>query len=309
MNEAQTRAGIVAIVGRPNVGKSTLLNGILGEKLAIVSHRPQTTRNRILGILTRGPDQIILIDSPGIHRDRANLNTLMVQEAIAGLAGVDCILLVTDLEPIQRTPPTEISFHREDEYVLEQLKNQRPCPPVVVALNKIDQVKNRAQLLPLIELWHQGGFEKIIPISALKKDGLDLLQDELTKLLPNGPHLYPEEMFTDRTERFLVGELIREQVFEQCRQEIPYSTAVEIERFEERKDRKDTCIEAAIYVERESQKAIVIGNGGKRIKQIGIIARHEISRLLGCAVHLKLVVRVEKDWSHLPQGRRRFGYE
>jgi GTPase len=299
------RSGFVAIVGRPNVGKSTLLNRVLGEKLAIVSHHPQTTRNRILGIHTVGADQIVFLDTPGIHRRRANLNRFMVQEALESLQGVDCIVLVTEVAP--GAGPAQLD--PADRYVLEQIKLHEPGASIVVAINKIDRVRDRSVLLPLMAAWAQAGFERLVPMSALDGEGVSALLDEVLALLPRGAHHFPADMITDRAERFLAAEFVREQVFLCCRQEVPYSTAVEVVRFDERPERSDVCIEALIHVERDSQRAILIGKRGATVKKIGTAARHEIAQLLGCTVHLKLTVHVEPEWSHSPQSRHRLGYE
>jgi GTP-binding protein Era len=318
--DAEGRSGFAAIVGRPNVGKSTLLNRILGEKLAIVSPRPQTTRNRILGIHTVGADQIVLVDTPGIHRERANLNRFMVQEALESLASVDAVLLVTEVKH------GRAELDAADAYVLEQIGVHEPHAPIIVAINKIDRLTGPARqlLLPLMALWRDRGFERIVPICALDGDGVDALIAEVLSLLPRGAHQFPAELLTDRPERFLAGELVREQVFLHCRQEVPYSTAVEVISFEERAGRGDSrlhrgapegreqaqiLIEALIHVERASQRAILVGKHGATIKMIGTAARQAIGRLLGCTVHLKLTVHVERDWTHSPQGRRRLGYE
>jgi GTP-binding protein Era len=311
-----TQAGVIAIIGEPNVGKSTLLNALIGQKLAIVSPRPQTTRNRILAVHTAGSCQMVFLDTPGIHRDRANLNRFMVQEALASLDGVDCILLLVAADPrllaraAERASPSEsLDLGPDQAYVMDLLRRHPELPPVVVAVNKVDQVGEKPHLLPLFDLLHQRGFEEIVPISALKGDGIDHLRQVVMARLPHAPHLYNEDMLTDRAERFFVAELIREQVYHQCQQEIPYATAVEIEQFEERSDRADTVIGAVIFVEREGQKGILVGKGGARIKSIGSAARKEIGQLLGCETHLRLEVRIARDWSRSPQGRKRFGYE
>ncbi|MBK8480541.1 MAG: GTPase Era [Proteobacteria bacterium] len=318
-----TRAGTVAICGRPNVGKSTLLNAVVGVKLAIVSPQPQTTRNRILAVKTSGDAQLVLVDTPGIHRRRAGLNRFMVREALASLDGVDCVLLVTEIdprlgkdgarEPERRVPePTaaaEALLHPEDRYVLATIRAHVQRAPLVLAINKIDQLADRRALLPMIEGWRQLGIHAIVPISALQQDGVDGLVAELAAALPEGPHLYPEDMLTDRAERFLAAEFIRERVLRHTRQEVPHATAVEIERFDERRDRGDVVIAARIYVERVGQRAILIGAGGQQIKRIGSEARQEIANLLGCPVHLKLEVAVADDWTHSASGRQRFGYE
>ncbi len=317
-----TRAGIASIVGRPNVGKSTLLNRILGDKLAIVSHRPQTTRNHILGIRTWGKDQLVLLDTPGIHRGRAHLNRFMVSQAMEALDGVDCILLMTAVHEKMQTAVKEgkeVRLHPDDVYVLEQVLRRtevrkseeadRKAPPIIVVINKIDRLQDRRPLLPLVAAWNERGFENIAIISAMEGDGTDDLIKDVLGRLPDGPHLYPDEMLTDRAERFVVAELIREQVFLLCHQEVPYSTAVEIDRYAERDRQKDVFIEATIHTERDSQKAILVGKKGSMIKRIGIAAREEITNLLGCKVHLKLTVHVEKNWTGTVAGRSRLGYE
>jgi GTPase len=315
MTETPKRAGFVTIIGRPNVGKSTLLNAILGEKLAIVSNRPQTTRNRILGVKTRGSDQLVLVDTPGIHRHKSNLNKFMVQEALAGAAGVNAIVFVTEVNSkvLKKaaeadTPADTLRLVDEDRYVLEQIKAIDDQRPVILVINKIDRVKERQHLLPLMEMWHRQGFETIIPISALQNDGVDGLLEALCTFLPEGEHIYPEDMLTDKAERFLASEYVREQVFLRCHEEIPYATAVEIERYETRPS-GDIMVEGAIIVERSGQKAIIIGKRGQMIKEIGTAARQQLGDLLGQTVHMKLTVRVDPDWSHRPTGRRRFGYE
>lgn len=320
-----TRAGTVAIAGRPNVGKSTLLNAVIGVKLAIVSPQPQTTRNRILAVKTTGSAQLVLVDTPGIHRRRTGLNRFMVREALTSLDGVDCVLLVTEVDPrltkgrdresdgrsieAPAAAAPESVLHPHDRYVLAAIRERVQRAPLVLAINKIDQLADRRALLPLIDGWRQLGMHAIVPISALQHDGVDALVAELAATLPEGPHLYPEDMLTDRAERFFAAELIREQVLRQTRQEIPHATAVDIERFDERRERGDVVIAARIYVERPGQRAILIGAGGQQIKRIGTEARQEIARLLGCPVHLQLEVAVADDWTRSASGRQRFGYE
>lgn len=307
--QKNTRTGFAALVGRPNVGKSTLLNALLGQKVAIVSHRPQTTRNRILGVKTEGLSQVVLLDTPGIHRRRANINRFMVREAFETLEGLDCAVLVTEVDPKRLSAAGDAALHPEDAYVLEQVRARNSDVPVVLVINKIDMLRDRKLLLPLMAQWQESGFSSIVPLSALERDGVDVIFAEICKHLPEAPFLYPEDMLTDRAERFLAAELIREQVFRQCREEVPYATAVEILSFDERSGRTDVRIEATIHLERESQKAIVVGAKGARIKEIGTIARAEIGKLLDCTVHLNLTVRVSPDWSRTTAGRRRFGYE
>jgi len=324
------RAGFVAIVGRPNVGKSTLLNRLLGEKLAIVSHRPQTTRNRILGVKSwreqGAVSQLVLLDTPGIHQRRANLNKFMVQQALDSLDGVDCILLVTEVDPRAGHEHGPAALHPQDRFVVDRLATRaggggpplecgpsardqhREGVPVVVALNKVDRLKDRRPLLPLITAWAEHGFDCIVPISALTGEQQGPLLEELVRRLPQGPPLFPEDHLTDQPERFFVAELIREQIYLLCRQEIPYSAAVEVVRFEERRG-GDLCLEAIIHVEQEGQKAILIGKRGAMIRSIGTAARQEISRTLDRPVHLGLTVHVEAGWSRRPAGRRKLGYE
>jgi GTP-binding protein Era len=295
------------------VGKSTLLNRILGDKLAIVSPRPQTTRNRILGIRTYdGRDQLMLLDTPGIHRRRGQLNRFMVKEALDSLEQVDCILLLTEVSGRPAGSAGEdpgARLHPGDSFVLDQVRRREAGAPLVVVINKIDRLRDRGTLLPLMAAWGQRGFPHVVPISALRGDGTGRLVELVRGLLPAGPLLFPEEMLTDRAERFLVAEMIREQVFLRCRQELPYATAVEIERFDERPGRGDVMIEAAVIAERESQKPMLIGKGGAMIRDIGSAARAQIARLLGCEVHLRLRVRVEPGWTRSPASRRRLGYE
>ncbi|HJZ83612.1 MAG TPA: GTPase Era [Polyangia bacterium] len=291
------RAGLCAIVGRPNVGKSTLLNQLLGEKIAIVTPKPQTTRNRILGILNQDepPAQIVFIDTPGIHAGRGALNRWMVEQALAALSDVDVILYMVDA-----TRPPE-------RFVIERLQPVRR--PVVLVLNKIDLVADKNLLLPRIEAWtREGNFSEIIPISATSPDGLNRIVRAVWARLPEGAPMYPRDMVTDAAERFLAAELIREQVFLAARDEVPYASAVTIESWQERKEANDLVVDATIHVERESQKAILVGRGGRVIKEIGTRARAEITRLLGLPVHLKLLVRVDPDWSRSGASLKRMGY-
>ena len=306
----QLRAGTCAIVGRPNVGKSTLLNRILGEKLAIVTPKPQTTRNRIMGIKNLpGRAQIVFVDTPGIHAGRGALNRYMVEQALAALEQVDVVVYMVEAP----RPP--------DRFVLERLAPVRR--PVLCVMNKIDLVKNKNDLLPRIEaLAREMRFAEIIPLSATAGDGVDRVLDAVVARLPEAAPLYPEEMLTDVAERFLVAEFIREQVFLLARDEVPYSTAVTIENWQEKapepphdgepsaeERRADIFIDATIHVERDSQKTILVGRGGKVIKEIGTRARAEMMRLLGVPVHLKLFVRVDPDWSRSQGTLRRMGYE
>jgi GTP-binding protein Era len=292
------RSGFVSLIGRPNVGKSTLLNLLLGQKIAIISPKPQTTRNRILGIKNLPSGQIIFLDTPGIHRSGNLLNQSMVRTALATLQEVDVVCLL-----IEANSPG----HEENDWILENLQKVRK--PVFLAINKIDLVP-KGNLLSIMERFSQKRpFEQIIPISAVLGEGVDILVRELLKILPEGPRLFPEDMVTDLPERFLAAELIREKVFHLTREEIPYATAVAIEEFKEREEKNLVVIRATIQVERETQKGILIGEKGKRLKEIGRLAREEMEALLGVRVFLELWVKVEKNWRDDPRALRRLGFQ
>jgi GTP-binding protein Era len=292
------RSGFVSLIGRPNVGKSTLLNLLLGQKIAIISPKPQTTRNRILGIKNLPSGQIIFLDTPGIHRSGNLLNQSMVRTALATLQEVDVVCLL-----IEANSPG----HEENDWILENLQKVRK--PVFLAINKIDLVP-KGNLLPIMERFSQKrSFEQIIPISAVLGEGVDILVRELLKILPEGPRFFPEDMVTDLPERFLAAELIREKVFHLTREEIPYATAVAVEEFKEREEKNLVVIRATIQVERETQKGILIGEKGKRLKEIGRLAREEMEALLGVRVFLELWVKVEKNWRDDPRALRRLGFQ
>ncbi len=292
------KSGYVALIGAPNVGKSTLLNQLLKEKVSITASKPQTTRNRIVGILNRPECQVILVDTPGIHRARDAFNKMMVDVALGTLGEVDVICMIVDATSSQR----EI-----DELIHERLSHVGT--PVILALNKVDLVRNKGDLLPMLqELGEKWASHAIIPISALTGDGVNLLLDELLELLPEGPRYYPEDYLTDQPERFLVAELIREKIFHLVHQEIPYAVAVTIDGFAEDEDRRRIEIEATIHVERDSQKGIIIGKQGQMLKEIGKQARMDIEALLGCHIFLGLFVRVQKNWRKDPRAREDFGY-
>ncbi len=292
------RSGYVSIVGRPNVGKSTLLNSILGDKIAIVTRRPQTTRNRIIGVKTTSDAQIVFIDTPGIHRPKERLGEFMVREARAAVKEVDIILFM--VEPHMPTPA--------DERVLEFLKDtlSKKPRPFFLLINKIDLIK-KPELLLIIDAYSRlYEFDEIIPISALKGDGVDRVVNMIIEYLPEGPKYYPDDMVTDQLERFMVAEMIREKIMTLTEDEIPYSVAVEIINWEEKSD--IIVIGANIYVEKESQKGIIIGKKGNRLKKIGTLARQDIERLLNTKVYLELWVKVKEDWRDRPGILRELGY-
>jgi GTP-binding protein Era len=278
-----TKSGFVAVVGRPNAGKSTLVNALVGAKVSIVTAVPQTTRNRILGIVNRPDAQVVLMDTPGIHRPHSRLNEQMMTFVRHALTERDLAVLIVD---------ASARFGHGDEFAVGLLKEY--APRTILALNKIDRMKKPA-LLPLIQRYSQlYNFEEIIPISALRSDGLGELLDAIVRLLPEGPQYFPPEMYTDQPERFLASEIVREKVIRHTRQELPYATAVVIDAFEE--DKNITRIHASIVVERESQKPIIIGAGGDMLKQIGSEARQELERLFPPKVFLELYVKVEPNW-------------
>ncbi len=276
-NHERFRAGYIAIIGRPNAGKSTLLNRLLGHRLAIVTPKPQTTRHRILGILNGNGHQALLLDTPGILDPKYALQQLMKKEIEKALEDADAILLLLDAT----------------EPVYEELK-LLAGRKAAIAINKIDALP-KPSLLPIAERCAQEGFDKIFMISALTGDGVEDLKKGVIALLPEAPPFYPPDIVSERPERFFVAELIREAVFNRYGAEVPYSTTVEVEEFRERPGRKD-YIRAVIYVERESQKAILIGEGGKALKKVGEIARESIEQFLGRPVYLELWVKVARNW-------------
>ncbi len=298
MTRAPFRAGLVTLAGVPNVGKSTLLNRLLGEKIAITSRKAQTTRNRILGVVHRADAQLVLLDTPGIHGAAGPLNRRMMEAALSALEGVDGVILLIDAgSPEPSAEPGILGRLRKDGV------------PTVLAINKIDRVR-RSAILEIIDRWRLvHPFSAIVPISAKTGDGVESLMTAVTAELPEGPPLYPEDTLTDQPERFIAAEMIREKVFRLTGEEVPYATAVTIDTFDESDRDRLLRIEATIHLERDSQKGIVIGRGGERLKSIGKSARRDIERLTGTQVFLKLFVRVQKQWRRDPRALTRFGYE
>lgn len=281
----KSRSGYVALVGRPNAGKSTLLNRLVGEKIAAVSSKPQTTRFKILGIVNRPEGQLVLVDTPGVHKPGYELNRRMMSAVHDALLGVDVVCLIRD---------ASVPTGNGDRFVLDLVKQSDK--PSILLLNKTDRLADKSKLLPLIE-WYSAEHEwqAIVPISALKGDQIEQLLREMVENLPEAEPIFSPEEFTDQSMRALAAEIVREKILETTGEEIPYVTAVVTERWEE--EREDfTRIYCAIFVERESQKKIVIGRGAQRLKQIGMRARHDIEKMLGHRCHLELFVKVEEDW-------------
>jgi GTP-binding protein Era len=294
-HETGFRSGYVSILGRPNVGKSTFLNAILGEKVAIVTSKPQTTRNRIIGVKTTPSAQIVFIDTPGIHKPMGRLGEFMVKEAMESLKEVDIVLLM--VEP--QKPGTE------DTAIIDLFK-QRKNLTVFLLINKIDTIR-KTELLPIIEKYSSlYPFDEIIPVSAVRGDGLEIVLEKTIDRLPEGPKYYPDDIFTDQLERFMVAEIIREKIMRLTEEEIPYSVAVAVTQWEEKEDM--IIINANIYVEKESQKGIIIGKRGAMLKAVGIASREEIEGLLNTKVYIELWVKVKKDWRKKTGTLRELGY-
>lgn len=281
------KSGTAVIIGRPNSGKSTLLNALVGQKVSIVSNKPQTTRHRIMGVTTEARGQIVFLDTPGIHKPAYGMNRRMLHNVHEGLRDVDLVLLMVD---------ASISFGSGENYVLEMVKKAQA--PTLLLLNKVDAIA-KERLLPAIQRYaHAYNFLEIIPISAKTGDQLDLLRDKIFEYLPEGEPIYEADYLTDRTERFQAGEFIREKLLERVREELPYSCAVLIQKFDEssREEKKLVIIEADILVEKRSQQGIVLGAGALQLRNIGIAARRDLEELLGCKVFLGLQVRTVQNW-------------
>ena len=297
MDKNNFLSGFIAIVGPPNAGKSTLLNRLLGSKIAIVSPRPQTTRNRILGIYHGDGFQMAFIDTPGIHKTRTALHKSMVASAQEVFHEVDIVMVIIEMP------------RSNDPIILSILKDlKKSGKPSVLVINKIDAGRKR-DLLPMIaRFMDQHPFDAVIPLSALKNDGVDILVQELKKMLRPGPEFFPRDMHTDQSESFLISEIIREKIYFYTKSELPYSSAVSMDRIEEVPEKKLLSISARIHVESESQKAIIIGHKGKMIKTIGTAARKELEKMFKTRVYLELIARVEKNWSKDTKAMRRLGY-
>ncbi len=295
---ASGRCGYVAIVGRPNVGKSTLLNYLLGQKISITSRKPQTTRHQVLGIKTEGPNQIIFVDTPGLHQVEARaINRLMNRAASSAISDVDLVIFVVD-----RT-----AWTAEDELVLQHI--QRAGLPTILAVNKVDLLSDKNLLLPQLQAFaDQGQFAAIVPVSALRRHNLDALEREVVQRLPESSrHFFPEDQITDRSQRFLAAEIVREKIMRQLGDELPYAVAVEIEEFGE--DGGILHISALILVERKGQKRILIGEGGSRLRSIGSEARRDMEQLFDSQVMLRLWVKVKSGWSDDERALRSLGYD
>lgn len=304
------RTGYVALVGRPNAGKSTLLNRLLGTKLAITSEKPQTTRNRIAGVHTTERMQAILVDTPGIHDAWTELNKSMVQIAHQVLDEVDVVALLVDMTRLaKRIAPDRDVLDPELDAICEVIKASGK--PVILVANKVDVIPKHL-VLPVIERFDQRlSLAAAVPISALTGENVEAVEAEIERLLPVGPALYPPEEWTQVTERFLVAEIVREKIFHLTKAEIPYSTTVEVLTFDEteRDEKNIVRIHANVIVERGSQKGILIGKRGEMLKRIGTLARKELMGILDCRVHLELFVKVEKDWTRSKRGLRKVGFE
>ncbi|MGH7885242.1 MAG: GTPase Era [Thermodesulfobacteriota bacterium] len=295
ISKDQFKSGFISVIGRPNVGKSTIVNSIVGRKVSAVSNKPNTTRNKILGIKTYSDSQLIFLDTPGIHKAKGSLGKSMVHSANSAASESDLIMFVTD---------TDRFLGREDLQIVQNISR-----PSIMVLNKIDKI-NKSRLLPMLTQTNEieKKFLEIIPVSALKNDGLDILADALKKYLKPGPKHFPDELFTDQPEIFYVGELIREKVFILTHKEVPYKAAVKVEEFKENPEKNIIRISANIYVERKSHKGIIIGKNGEMLKQIGTDARVEIESILGTKIFLELWVKVKENWTQNKGFLKDMGY-
>ncbi len=291
------KSGFIAIMGRPNVGKSTLLNRMLNQKVSIVTNKPQTTRNRITAVKTTEEAQMVFIDTPGIYKKKYELSQYMRGQALKALKGVDLVLFMTDRDG---------DICDDDKYILSRIK-QHDVPGFLI-LNKVDKMEKDSVLLTMDLFQKEFTFREFFPISALQDPSTDALEEKILSYLEEGPFYFPGDVSTDQSEKFLISELVREKIFQLTKQEVPYSTAVVVEGMEERKNGM-LAVFGTIFVERDSQKGILIGTGGSLLKKIGTRARGEIEKRLGVKVYLDLRIKVKKDWSRSPRSLKELGYE
>lgn len=294
---AKTKSAMIAIVGRPNVGKSTLTNTLTGEKVAIVSNKPQTTRNRICAVINRGDTQLVLMDTPGFHKARTKLGDYMVKVVSDSVADVDAIVLM--VEPIPSAGEQELAL-------IEKIKRSK-CPSVLV-INKIDSVAKEQLLAVMAEYAKHHSFDLVVPVSALRRDGTDMLLTELEKFAKPGPKLFPEDMVTDQPERQVCAEIVREKLLRCLDREIPHGTAVVVTKFSEREDTEIIDLDVTIYCEKDSHKGIIIGKNGEMLKKIGEMARTDIEKFMGTKVFLQTWVKVKDNWRDSANLLRNFGY-
>lgn len=300
MTENNFKSGYVSVVGRPNVGKSTLLNAIIGEKISAISSKPQTTRQNITFIHTDDYSQIIFLDTPGIQRPKNKLGEFMLTESKESIDEADVITYIVD---------TSKKIGKAERSIIDILKEYQGKLSIILLINKVDTIK-KDELLEIISMYaDEGIFNEIIPISAMKNDGVDIYIETLKKYLKPGPMYYPEDMITDKNERFIVAEIIREKGLRYLNEEVPHGLAISIEKFKKREDKNIYDIEANIYVERDSHKGILIGKGGSMLKRIGTEAREDAERLLDAKVNLQIWVKVEKNWRERDNLVKRFGYD
>jgi GTPase len=296
-NNKSHKSGFISIIGRPNVGKSTFLNRVIGQKIAIMSDKPQTTRNKVQGVLTLDDSQLIFIDTPGIHKPKHRLGDFMMKVAQNTLKEVDLVLFMVNAQE---------GYGRGEEFIIEKLQNVKT--PVFLVINKIDLI-HPDELFKLIESYNEKfNFAEIVPISALEGNNIEKLLEQIKEKMPQGPQFYPADQVTDHPERFIVSELIREKALHLTREEIPHSLAVVIEKMERQPEKEMVHVMATIIVERDSQKGIIIGKQGGMLKEIGKRARHDIENLLGTKVFLELWVKVQKDWRNKATQLRDFGF-
>lgn len=300
MTENNFKSGYVSVIGRPNVGKSTLLNAIIGEKISAISSKPQTTRQNITFIHTDDEAQIIFLDTPGIQKPKNKLGEFMLTESKEGIEDSDVITYIVD---------TSKRIGKAERSIIDLLKEYKGKLPIILLINKVDTIK-KEELLEIISMYaDEDTFDDIIPISAMKNDGVDIYLESLKKFLKPGPMYYPEDMITDKNERFIVAEIIREKGLMYLNEEVPHGLAISIEKFKKREDKNIYDIDANIYVERDSHKGILIGKGGSMLKRIGTEAREEAERLLDAKVNLQIWVKVEKNWRDRDNLVKRFGYD